>query len=215
MHAVLDRVRRRAFEALVLTFAVASVVEALAAQHVQHRWAVTLLALGWTLPFAFRRRYALWAPLVALTFLSVFALVSSERSISSLTMPFVAALAAAVSVGLVGDRRQSIAGWAAVIAAAAVVSSKSGSAYSDFFWSALILTLAWFFGSALGTRTEEARELTERVEAAERERATAAERATAEERARIARELHDVVAHSVSVACAGCSRRSRTANVRR
>jgi signal transduction histidine kinase len=199
MHAVLDRVRRRAFEALVLTFAVASAVEALAAQHVQNRWAVTLLSLGWTLPFALRRRYPLWAPLVALSFLSVFALVSSERSISSLTMPFVAALAAAVSVGLVGDRRQSIAGWAAVIAGAAVVSSKSGSAYSDFFWSALILTLAWFFGSALGTRTEQARELTERVEAVERERATAAERATAEERARIARELHDVVAHSVSV----------------
>jgi signal transduction histidine kinase len=199
MDAVLDRIRRRAFEALVLTFAVASVVEALAAQHVQTRLVVAFLALGWTLPFAFRGRYPLWAPLVALTFLAIFALISPERSISSLTMPFVAALAAAVSLGLVGDRRQSIAGWAAVIGAAAVVSSKSGNAYADFFWTTLILTLAWFFGSALGTRTEQARELTQRVEAVERERATAAERATAEERARIARELHDVVAHSVSV----------------
>jgi signal transduction histidine kinase len=199
MDAVLDRIRHRAFEALVLTFAVASVVEVLAAQHVQSRPIVALLALGWTLPFALRRRHPLWAPLVALAFLSVFALISPERSISSLTMPFVAALAAAVSLGLIGDRRQSIAGWAAVVGAAAVVSSKSGNAYADFFWTTLILTLAWFFGSALGTRTEQARELTQRVEAAERERATAAERATAEERARIARELHDVVAHSVSV----------------
>jgi signal transduction histidine kinase len=199
MDAVLDRIRHRAFETLVLTFAVASVVEVLAAQHVQSRPIVALLALGWTLPFALRRRHPLWAPLVALAFLSVFALISPERSISSLTMPFVAALAAAVSLGLIGDRRQSIAGWAAVVGAAAVVSSKSGNAYADFFWTTLILTLAWFFGSALGTRTEQARELTQRVEAAERERATAAERATAEERARIARELHDVVAHSVSV----------------
>jgi signal transduction histidine kinase len=86
-----------------------------------------------------------------------------------------------------------------VIATAAVVSSRSGNAYSDFFWTTLILTLAWFFGSALGSRTAETRELTERVAAAERERATAEERATAQERARIARELHDVVAHSVSV----------------
>src|SRR5260221_10652914 len=199
MNAVLERIRQRAFEALVLTFAVASVVEALAAQQGQDRALVALLALGWTLPFALRRRYPLWAPLVAIAMLTAFALISHERSISSLTMPFVAALAAAVSLGLVGDRRQSVAGWAAVIATAAVVSSRSGNAYSDLFWTELILTLAWFFGSALGTRTEQARELTERVEAVERERAPAAERATAEERARIARELHDVVAHSVSV----------------
>jgi signal transduction histidine kinase len=199
MEAVLARIRRHAYEALVFTFAVASVVEALAAQHVQLRPIVVLLALGWTLPFALRARYPLWAPLVALTSLAAFALISPERSVSSLTMPFVAALAGAVSLGLIGDRRQSIAGWAAAIATAAVVSSKSGSAYSEFFWTTLILTLAWFFGSALGSRTEQARELTQRVEAAERARATAAERATGEERARIARELHDVVAHSVSV----------------
>src|SRR5207248_139034 len=82
---------------------------------------------------------------------------------------------AAVSLGLVGDRRLSIAGWAAVIATAAVIDSQSGSAYSDFFWTALILTLAWFFGSALGSRTEQARELSQRVEAAEHARAVAAE----------------------------------------
>jgi signal transduction histidine kinase len=199
VNAVLDWIRQRAFGALVLTFAVASVVEALAAPHVIHRPIVALLALGWTLPFALRPRFPLWAPLAALAALATFALVSPERSITSLTLPFLAALAGAVSLGLIGDRRQSVAGWAAVIATASIVSSKSGNAYSDFFWTTLILTLAWFFGSALGSRTEQARELSERVEAVERERATATERATAEERARIARELHDVVAHSVSV----------------
>src|SRR5437764_5739910 len=182
VQAVLDRIRERALEALVLTFAVASVVEALAAQHIHHRWLVALLALGWTLPFAVRARYPLWAPVVACVFLASFALTSPERSITSLTMPFVAALAAAVSLGLVGDRRISVAGWAAVIATAAVIDSQSGSAYSDFFWTALILTLAWFFGSALGSRTEQARELSQRVEAAEHARAVAAEHATAEER---------------------------------
>jgi signal transduction histidine kinase len=199
VNAVLDWIRQRAFGALVLTFAAASVVEALAAPHVIHRPIVALLALGWTLPFALRPRFPLWAPLAALAALATFALVSPERSITSLTLPFLAALAGAVSLGLIGDRRQSVAGWAAVIATTSIVSSKSGNAYSDFFWTTLILTLAWFFGSALGSRTEQARELSERVEAVERERATATERATAEERARIARELHDVVAHSVSV----------------
>src|SRR4051794_16705336 len=125
VQGVLDQIRLRAFAALVLTFAIASVVEALAAQHVHDRWLVALLALGWTLPFAARSRYPLWAPVVACVFLSVFALTSAEGSITSLTMPFVAALAAAVSLGLVADRRLSIAGWAAVITTAAVVDAQS------------------------------------------------------------------------------------------
>ena len=83
MHAVLDRIKRQAFEALVLTFAIASVVEAIAAPHVQHRAVVALLAVGWTLPFALRRRYPLWAPLVVLAFLAAFGLISPERSIST------------------------------------------------------------------------------------------------------------------------------------
>jgi signal transduction histidine kinase len=199
VRAVIERIRRQTFEALVLTFAVAGVVEALVADNVHPRLLVALLALGWTLPFLFRRRHPFVAPLVVCAVLSALALLLSESALTSLTMPFVAALAAAVSLGLVPDRRQAIAGWAAIIGTAAVVDSNSASSYSDFFWTALILTLAWFFGSALGTRTEQARELRERVEAAELERVLATERATVEERARIARELHDVVAHSVSV----------------
>ena len=136
MQAVLDRIRAHAYEALVLTFSVASVVEALAAQQVHDRALVVVLALGWSLPFAFRPRWPFWAPIVACVFLAAFALAEPERSITNLTMPFVAALAAAVSLGLVADRRLSIAGWAAVIATAAVVDSQSGSAYSDFFSSA-------------------------------------------------------------------------------
>jgi len=114
-------------------------------------------------------------------------------------MPFVALLGAAVSFGLVGERRLALAGWAALIGTAAVVDFQSSTPYADFFWTSLILSLAWFFGIALGTRTEQARELRARVEVAERERNIAAERAALDERARIARELHDVVAHSVSV----------------
>jgi signal transduction histidine kinase len=51
----------------------------------------------------------------------------------------------------------------------------------------------------LASRTEQTRELKRRVAEAERGRALAAERAAAEERTRIARELNDVVAHSISV----------------
>ena len=156
------------------------------------------MALAWSLPFLARGRHPFWAPIAACAALVALAFTAG-LSTNNLTMPFVAAVMASVSFGLISDRRQSVAGWSAVVAAAAVVDYQTTAAFSDFFWTTLILTLAWFFGVALGTRTEQARELRVRVEAAERDRALAAERATAEERSRIARELHDVVAHSVSV----------------
>jgi signal transduction histidine kinase len=57
----------------------------------------------------------------------------------------------------------------------------------------------WALGSALGSRRREARLLRERTVALEREREAGARRAVFEERVRIARELHDVVAHHVSL----------------
>jgi len=195
---VLDRLRARALEALVLTFALASVVEAALAHGIERRPLVALLALAWSLPFLARGRFPFWAPIAACTALIALAFAAG-LSTNNLTMPFVAAVMAPVSFGLISDRRRSVAGWSAIVAAAAVVDYQTTAAFSDFFWTTLILTLAWFFGVALGTRTAQAQELRERVEAAERDRALAAERATNEERARIARELHDVVAHSVSV----------------
>ena len=199
VQAVFDRIRARALEALVLTFALASLVEAGLAHGIERRarrgrfgpragrcrsWRVDAIRSGRRSPSAPR-----WSPSRS----------PAGLSTNNLTMPFVAAVMASVSFGLISDRRQSVAGWSAVVAAAAVVDYQTTAAFSDFFWTTLILTLAWFFGVALGTRTEQARELRLRVEAAERDRALATERATAEERSRIARELHDVVAHSVSV----------------
>jgi signal transduction histidine kinase len=58
--------------------------------------------------------------------------------------------------------------------------------------NAALLAVAWTFGAYLG-------ELRGRAARAERERDAEARRAVAEEQARIARELHDVIAHNVSV----------------
>ncbi|MFI7006131.1 sensor histidine kinase [Streptomyces sp. NPDC050145] len=59
--------------------------------------------------------------------------------------------------------------------------------------------LAWVLGDSLSTRRAYLAQLEERANRLEKEREAQAKVAVAAERARIARELHDVVAHNVSV----------------
>jgi signal transduction histidine kinase len=63
----------------------------------------------------------------------------------------------------------------------------------------VFLVAAWLLGDSVGSRRAYIREIEEKAERLERERLTEARRAAAEEQARIARELHDVVAHALSV----------------
>ncbi|WP_336323364.1 sensor histidine kinase [Streptomyces lavendofoliae] len=70
-----------------------------------------------------------------------------------------------------------------------------------FFTVVLIVpfVLAWVLGDSMRTRRAYFDQLEERASRLEREREAQAKVAVAAERARIARELHDVVAHNVSV----------------
>ncbi|MFJ4850872.1 MULTISPECIES: sensor histidine kinase [unclassified Streptomyces] len=80
------------------------------------------------------------------------------------------------------DDRQS--GWAQIVGAVFV---------------AIPFALAWVIGDSLRTRRAYYAELEERAARLQREREAQSKAAVAAERARIARELHDVVAHNVSV----------------
>jgi signal transduction histidine kinase len=78
---------------------------------------------------------------------------------------------------------------------------------TDTFWTLLLQTffltvifaLSWVIGDRLRTRRAYYAELEERAARLHREREAQSKAAVAAERARIARELHDVVAHNVSV----------------
>jgi signal transduction histidine kinase len=192
------RLRPRVLDGFVVVFAVASLVEPFVVDGVHHPVADAVLSLFWSLPYLARDRNPAAPPLVAAAALAVLGVVEGAGT-QKLTLPFIAAILTAASSGALADRRMRVAGWCAIVGAAAVVNYRSSSAAADFFWTTLILSLGWFFGVALASRTAQTRELRERVAAAERERVAAAERAAVEERSRIARELHDVVAHSVSV----------------
>ncbi len=73
----------------------------------------------------------------------------------------------------------------------------------------VIFATAWILGDSVRNRRAYLAEVEARAERAEADRESAARRAVQEERTRIARELHDVVAHSVSVMVvqAGAARR--------
>jgi signal transduction histidine kinase len=68
-----------------------------------------------------------------------------------------------------------------------------------FFPVAFFCAIPWLVGRTLRNHTNLARELAENAERAEHARADQERRAIAAERSRIARELHDVLAHSLSV----------------
>jgi len=71
--------------------------------------------------------------------------------------------------------------------------------FGDFLVNLLALILAWTVGVTVRTRRAYVASLEARAELLEREREENARLAVALERGRIAREMHDVVAHNVSV----------------
>jgi signal transduction histidine kinase len=151
------------------------------------------------LPLFARRRFpfggpaAYWVIAAALTF------------VDSLLIPFMVSLfpvglASAFLLGNVRDRRRAWTGLAIVLGSiTTVVYNIPGHLTAELIFIPVDFGIAWAAGYALRDRSERVEAAETRAMRAEREREAAARLAVAEERARIARELHDVVAHAVSV----------------
>jgi signal transduction histidine kinase len=82
---------------------------------------------------------------------------------------------------------------------ATIVLNIPGPSASELVFIPLYFAISWVAGFAVRHRAQQAEVAELRAAQAERERDAAARIAVAEERARIARELHDIVAHAVSV----------------
>ena len=166
--------------------------------------------LGCAVLLLWRRRWP------ALVLVGIFAVLLGNRladgGADETTAAFIAALIAGYSLGLNAPGRDAVI---AVIASAALFSvdlaiNPHSSGFDDVVFAvALIFVAPVLAGRALRNRHLLARELEEKARAIEAEREERAARAVMEERARIARELHDVVSHSVSlmVVQAGAARR--------
>ncbi|HEX5296113.1 MAG TPA: histidine kinase, partial [Streptosporangiaceae bacterium] len=170
------------------------------------------LALGQGLLLLARRR-APTAVLAGATLLCVFMLAVGYPDGSAIFAPCCAAYALAMhgrrvargeraGAELAGTLRDVaavlFAAVAVTVAAVAPGARSPGGAWGPFTLGALVAA-SWILGYALRTRRDyvaELRDRAARLEAAEGERAA---RAVVEERLRIARELHDVIGHSISL----------------
>jgi len=158
---------------------------------------VCMLAL--TVPFLFWRI----APAVVSMALFVTAVSISFFERQLVTHSYVSlllAIAAGFLLGMARERALGLAGIAFAYAALSIiVHNDPRGSVGDFVSSGSLITMAWLGGFALRQKLQQAKAAEERASRLERERELRDIEAAAEERTRIARELHDVVAHSVSV----------------
>jgi signal transduction histidine kinase len=113
---------------------------------------------------------------------------------------FIVGMAVAFLLGHLRNDVQAAIGLAVVVGGAvAVVYEIPGHSAAELVFVPMEFAISWLAGFAVRERAAQAEAAEERATRAEREREAAARVAVAEERARIARELHDIVAHAVSV----------------
>jgi signal transduction histidine kinase len=115
-------------------------------------------------------------------------------------MPLVAALVVYV-VAATTNRRTSLPAAAVPIVAIVVGSllAHGGPDWGGVAFLPFVVAAGWLAGENTRARRVYARAVAERAAEREREQVDRALRAAADERVRIARELHDVVAHAMSV----------------
>lgn len=156
-----------------------------------------LLCVGSTLPLGWRRR----SPAPVLVAISLCQM--SLEFMNAASSGWMGVLIAAYTLGAYRSGR--VLWWlSGAIIGIVVAFVTAGVITGDAPWQALLATPIMFaaaivLGDNVRRRRERAAELVERAERAERERHLLAHQHVQDERTRIARELHDVVAHSVSL----------------
>lgn len=116
------------------------------------------------------------------------------------SFPFFATAIACFSAGFYAPLRPALAGLAFVVAFFAGGAAIDGDTPpGDVAFISFIVAGVWLLGRVLRGRTQQAHTLERHAELLESEREAHARASVEIERARIARELHDVIAHGISV----------------
>jgi signal transduction histidine kinase len=201
-----DVAREYWFELLIAVMAIAGMLELVVGRNSPGAPSTTLWftipAVGVLVaPLFLRRRFPFAGPA------AYFVLAAALSYIDALLVPFIGSLgvvglAAAFMLGwYVRNSLQTVLGLVLTLGSLVIIVYKIPGAQTvgDFIFLPLRFAVAWVAGYAVRVRSEQAEAAEVRATRAERDREAAARVAVAEERSRIARELHDIVAHAVSV----------------
>ncbi|MFD0786015.1 histidine kinase dimerization/phosphoacceptor domain-containing protein, partial [Micromonospora azadirachtae] len=196
-HTILGRpVRSIAFDVLVSGLVLFLGLVAVVAQ--PGGWKTTLIGVGMAVALLFRRS----RPFAVAAFVGALGVVQLIAGWGPLPIDL-AVLVALYSVVKYADRVRDgvLAGIGALAGAvpAALQIENGGRWWGSAIVLGLITGAVWLAGLNVRTRRRYVVSLEERATTLEREREAEARAAVAGERARIARELHDVVAHSMAV----------------
>ncbi len=143
----------------------------------------------------FRRRAPYVAPLAVASGALAFSLLDAKAAYDTDTM-FLVLILASWAAGSLLDGRQAGIALAGVLAASWAVFIRAPDVpWTELIWLSFPLTGTFVLAAASARHSERARRAEERVVETE----AIARRAVDDERSRITRELHDVLAHSVSV----------------
>jgi len=155
-------------------------------------WVYIPVALAMTLPLAWRRRAPLAVVAVVMGAFAAQSLILDPTPTPDVEL--IPAVIAVYSVAAHGGRRASLVGLAISLVAGLI-----WLGIGDFLLPTVVFGGAWFAGRLVHKRQVYAQAFADRARVLELERDANARVAAAEERVRLAREMHDLLGHSISV----------------
>ena len=154
------------------------------------------LTVLWTLPLGLRRRWPIPVLLLLMLLGPIYSLVNDPGGVVSYAL---SAMLASYTVGRYVDPPDTWWGPAMTVGFQWLMITATGPMLADYAYVAVLYGGTWLVGYVIRRREVRLTQLLEEAADLRRQQGERERQAVAEERTRIARELHDIVSHSLSV----------------